>query len=471
MGATPVLDGLKKVMRIALVGIRPSDQVIIKGYLRVLLRLEADLEWVSANHQQIDLFIINDEFKYSENVQKLIRSRPSSATLYTARSDQEDGHLQADLLRLPLKDLAPLNVWLFTQVPFLLTDTPSDNPVTPASTAPTPTASTASPVTTALAQSTKPPMLWSLVQILNRLQQRENCLLAINSPTGNVLGYLHPKRQRMWVLSDNLCLTQPWQLTTAAVSLADDKATDMVQWLWGQATQHAKHFDSLLDDQAIYSIKSWVKPNHGTQQHNHLKIQSALASDNLTLKQIATVSQCPLSQVKQTVTGLLMAGVLPASFYQQLADQFDKQNSPTLAAVPTKTTATETATTGFSSTLYLLNKALSPQSTETAAVLSKHAAASESVFAAPIVDPIPDKGTDPVAPLAAVFLDERPLDVPSSSALPTQPLCVTQTANPPLSQTLDQSTSSSQTVAADNAQNSDHGMMGFLSRLRRRLGL
>ena len=63
MGATPVLDGLKKVMRIALVGIRPSDQVIIKGYLRVLLRLEADLEWVSANHQQIDLFIINDEFR------------------------------------------------------------------------------------------------------------------------------------------------------------------------------------------------------------------------------------------------------------------------------------------------------------------------------------------------------------------------------------------------------------------------
>lgn len=53
MGATPVLDGLKKVMRIALVGIRPSDQVIIKGYLRVLLRLEADLEWVSADRKSV----------------------------------------------------------------------------------------------------------------------------------------------------------------------------------------------------------------------------------------------------------------------------------------------------------------------------------------------------------------------------------------------------------------------------------
>ena len=40
MGATPVLDGLKKVMRIALVGIRPSDQVIINGYLRTCSRLK-----------------------------------------------------------------------------------------------------------------------------------------------------------------------------------------------------------------------------------------------------------------------------------------------------------------------------------------------------------------------------------------------------------------------------------------------
>ena len=52
-------ERLKKVMRIALVGIRPADQVLLKGYLRILLRLEADLEWVSANSPQVDLFMIN----------------------------------------------------------------------------------------------------------------------------------------------------------------------------------------------------------------------------------------------------------------------------------------------------------------------------------------------------------------------------------------------------------------------------
>ena len=46
---------IKQVMRTALVGVSPADKVMLKGYLRILLRLEADLEWVSANHPQADL--------------------------------------------------------------------------------------------------------------------------------------------------------------------------------------------------------------------------------------------------------------------------------------------------------------------------------------------------------------------------------------------------------------------------------
>ncbi len=69
MNASTNSERLKKVMRIALVGIRPADQVMLKGYLRILLRLEADLEWVAANHQAVDLFMINSEFNQSESVQ------------------------------------------------------------------------------------------------------------------------------------------------------------------------------------------------------------------------------------------------------------------------------------------------------------------------------------------------------------------------------------------------------------------
>lgn len=119
MNVTSASDRLKKVMRIALVGIKPGDQVMLKGYLRILLRLEADLEWVSANNQQIDLFMVNHDFRHAESVQKLINSKPNTATIYTARSETENGYLSQDLLVLPLKDLAPLSEWLFSQLPFL----------------------------------------------------------------------------------------------------------------------------------------------------------------------------------------------------------------------------------------------------------------------------------------------------------------------------------------------------------------
>ena len=81
MNVTSASDRLKKVMRIALVGIKPGDQVMLKGYLRLLLRLEADLEWVSANNQQIDLFMVNHDLRHAESVQQLISDKPNTATI------------------------------------------------------------------------------------------------------------------------------------------------------------------------------------------------------------------------------------------------------------------------------------------------------------------------------------------------------------------------------------------------------
>ena len=52
----------KNTMRIAMVGISPADQITFKGYLRVLLRLDVDLDWVSAQVDDVDLYVINSRF-------------------------------------------------------------------------------------------------------------------------------------------------------------------------------------------------------------------------------------------------------------------------------------------------------------------------------------------------------------------------------------------------------------------------
>lgn len=382
MNVTSASDRLKKVMRIALVGIKPGDQVMLKGYLRILLRLEADLEWVSANNQQIDLFMVNHDFRHAESVQKLISSKPDTATIYTARSETENGYLSQDLLVLPLKDLEPLSEWLFSQLTFLsgvpvsnkastaakltadvvdayqsATDTTANQRV--ASNLPTQIANPlsgvaqsaqASAVTTShtynapsqLAASRQSmgssttangtvndEYLIGFAKIFSQIAQRHNEVLSIKSPAGTLFAYINPKQQRVWEVSEYISSNQPW-----IISLADDAAakqldvktaTNLVQWLWDLASTHGQKFEGLLDSQINYHIDSWVKPTHDADQHDHLKIQCVLEARSLTIDDLVARSQCSLPQVKKTLIGLFVAGALPASVYQQTIAQLNSK--------------------------------------------------------------------------------------------------------------------------------------------------
>lgn len=105
-------SNLKKVLRIALIGVKPANQVILKGYLRVLLRLEVDLEWVSATHPNVDLFIINNDFRQADSVSNLLAGQPNKPVLYSSRTDIDEGWMTEDRIILPLKKLDALNEWL-----------------------------------------------------------------------------------------------------------------------------------------------------------------------------------------------------------------------------------------------------------------------------------------------------------------------------------------------------------------------
>ena len=70
--------------------------------------------------------MVNHDLRHAESVQQLISNKPNTATIYTARSETENGYLLQDLLVLPIKDLSPLSEWLFSQLPFL-SGMPVDN--------------------------------------------------------------------------------------------------------------------------------------------------------------------------------------------------------------------------------------------------------------------------------------------------------------------------------------------------------
>ena len=544
MNVTSASDRLKKVMRIALVGIKPGDQVMLKGYLRILLRLEADLEWVSANNQQIDLFMVNHDFRHAESVQKLISSKPNTATIYTARSETENGYLSQDLLVLPLKDLEPLSEWLFSQLPFLsgvsvsskasttakltadavddyqsATDTIANQRV--ASNPPAQVANPssgvahsaqASAVTThhthnapnQLAESSQSmglsttangtvndEYLIGFAKIFSQIAQRHNEVLSVKSPAGTLFAYINPKQQRVWEVSEYISFNQPW-----IISLADDAAakqldvktaTNLVQWLWGLASKHGQKFEGLLDSHINYHIDRWVKPTHDADQHDHLKIQCVLEARSLTIDDLVARSQCSLAQVKKTLIGLFVAGALPASVYQQTIAQLNSKTisqpvtpsmSPAEISLPKMSQAQMTvAEMTPAESAQTKPQPITPSAQP--AFVEQPATSATVPPMAPVNQPesAQTQHQPPVPAKPQSKLDEilsrRAMAESSANALPSMSTTHNSTWNSSRTEPepISVSATSPQGSTPPTQETGNNSMMGFLGRLRRRLGL
>ncbi len=539
MNVTSASDRLKKVMRIALVGIKPGDQVMLKGYLRILLRLEADLEWVSANNQQIDLFMVNHDFRHAESVQKLISSKPNTATIYTARSETENGYLSQDLLVLPLKDLEPLSEWLFSKLPFFssmsvsnkvsnaakltadavdayqsATDTTANQRV--ASNLPTQIANPltgvaqsaqASAVKThhthnapnQLAESSQSmassitangtvndEYLIGFAKIFSQIAQRHNEVLSIKSPAGTLFAYINPKQQRVWEVSEYISSNQPWIISladNAAANQLDVKtAKNLVQWLWDLASTHGQKFEGLLDSHINYRIASWVKPTHDADQHDHLKIQCVLEARSLTIDDLVARSQCSLPQVKKTLIGLFVAGALPASVYQQTIAQLNSKtiSQPVTQSMssaeislpkmsPAQMTVAESTQTEPQPITPSAQPAFVEQPTVSATVPSTAPVNQPESAQTQHQPPAPAK---PQSKLDEI-LSRRAIAESSANTLPSISTTHNSTWNNSITEPepISASATSSQGSTPPTQETGNNSMMGFLGRLRRRLGL
>lgn len=121
------------VFRTALIGAKPADQTILKSYLHILLRLEVNLEWVPANHSHVDLFIVAEEYRYSNEILDIIKGQSQAAVLYVSRTAFNRGEMQGDRIILPLRKIDALNDWLRQSLPALVSKQDADasisNPV------------------------------------------------------------------------------------------------------------------------------------------------------------------------------------------------------------------------------------------------------------------------------------------------------------------------------------------------------
>lgn len=329
--ATGGQSNLKKVMRTALLGIKPADQVMLKGYLRVLLRLEVDLEWVSANHPQVDLFIINNEFRSSDSVKKLLNQQANKPVLYATHSDNGEGWVAQDKIALPLKKLHELNDWLMSHVSVLNSkaqkrvtipeqELDMENRRTQAQSSVLEVQKQSKP-----AESTQPRVsleeqYHGMIELIKRLQQRSEGLYEIRNENQSI-AIIDPKKAILWQKDPNhvSVVSLSWQLVKYSGAKPEGMiAQDMNQWLWEHGWDYSNDLLALVSDDAYYHLRFWVKPRNSKDRRELLRLMTALESKPMQVADLAHMADTSVKTAKKVIAGLLLAGNLRDESYQDL---------------------------------------------------------------------------------------------------------------------------------------------------------
>lgn len=323
----------KKQMRIALVGVRPADQITLKGYLRVLLRLDVELAWVPATEAAVDLFMINSEFRSAASVTKLLEMHRGTPVLYINRNDNGDGSITQNLLTLPLKQINLLSDWLMRNVAVLADSTSLKSTPTQSST-PTPSATATSikpsqPITHSTTQHTSTNtsnISPQLIELIKNIQERPPQVCELLQD-GQVIGVINLNRQRIWTQKNidniNSLDLRPYhgQLPKATY------AKDANEWLWQQAWAHSETLSALIGNTAPHQLRYWVKPLMNNRR-DLLQVMTAIESQALSAVEIANKAGISVHAAKRVLASLLFAGNLTSSSYQNIAVQRQVSQNP-----------------------------------------------------------------------------------------------------------------------------------------------
>lgn len=376
-------ENLKKVLRTAIVGVRPSDQIMLKGYLRVLLRLDFELEWVSAKHPQVDLFLISNDFRHAANA-KILQGQQHKPVLYTSRTDTGEGQLVDDRLVLPLKCLNGLEKWLTSTVPLLAkvteeSATSLQSNETLASTAlnnQTPSSSSDSisrdqassneilqsnvnnsinsaypDVTYTKGSSFSPDNYDSIIAFIKALHERPLGLhqIIVNN---QAIAIAEPSRARVWLKQSEedqvLPTSYDWRLQSYDGEYpVDTAAQDLMQWLWRCAWGQIDMLLPLINDDTPYRLGYWVKPigaikysTNGNRKvankdrRELLQVMNALENTACDVNDLTRLAAISVKNVKKIIAGLLFSGSLKAESYEYLdtlvgrSSRMTQQNKP-----------------------------------------------------------------------------------------------------------------------------------------------
>ncbi|MDO4427497.1 MAG: hypothetical protein Q4B88_05140 [Moraxella sp.] len=320
-------EQMKRQMRITLVGVRPADQITLKGYLRVLLRLDVELEWVAATESVIDLFMINEEFRNAASVAKLLQTHQGVPVLYVNRVEVGDGGISGNLLTLPLKQINLLNDWLIRHVPVLsglsriATNVTALQTEAPAPVSPRPTATTTTTTHVApqpIRSNINNEDLNALIYLIEQLQSRTNVTFELVEQD-RVVAVIDAKTQQIWVKNNIQKLSSRLRLKAyQGAALNPAEAKDSVSWLWQLAWHNADAVMPLVDNITRHQVRYWVKPAMTEGRRELFQIMTAMEAAPISAVELAGRTGVTIAMAKRAIAALLFSGNLTTPSYSRL---------------------------------------------------------------------------------------------------------------------------------------------------------
>lgn len=303
----------KKQMRIALVGVRPADQITLKGYLRVLLRLDVELFWVSATDSPIDLFMINEEFQGVASVTKLLQTHSDVPVLYVDRVEVGDGGINQNVLTLPLKQINLLNDWLVRHVAVL-----SGSLLPTGFSTTTKNAINKVEVPESSVLDVDEVALKGFISFIKELQARQGRQYELLDGE-RLIAMIDVSRQRVWIRSASPTISTKWSLRPYhGQTLEPAQSLDLIAWLWQIAWQNTEALTPLVDANEQYQLRYWIKPPMNEMRRSLLQIMTVMEMSPVSVVEVAARAGVSVAFAKKAVASLLFAGSLMDGNYQRL---------------------------------------------------------------------------------------------------------------------------------------------------------
>lgn len=333
-------QNVKQVLRVALIGLQPSHQVAIKGYLRVLLRVDFDLEWVPAQHESVNLFIINQQFSSAESVKNLLITKPVP-TLFVDERDDITNTISNNVLYLKLSDLKLLEKWLYANVPMINSHgyarptNDVDNQVavivhsTLAEQTATPKVSdrviaeqivkTQNTTNTAVMHSDMYGASSATIITENTLKLL--CLINEHDESGlfnvfladKLIAVIEPKKRQVWPKGDSYfpAYSCDWRVELADATENDAAhAMNLSQWVWQSALSPKSNVSELLATNIKLGLKTWPKPVANEIKSECIKVLSYIEMKPASARDLSRILDIEIEKTHKVMAALYLGGFL-----------------------------------------------------------------------------------------------------------------------------------------------------------------